>query len=207
MPFDILPRDLSAAFRYAAIDIMGEGNETPGEITFVTTTKRIPANTPMVFNDDKNWTYNEAKTITFGERTIADFDYLNADPTATDAAGNKFIGTYKPKTEFTDANYIMRLNTGDFFRFVAGEDGDEPSYSMKQTEAYLEPNSASGAPVRIYIQEADGSTTAIEFVGAEGVATTSAAEGWYTINGVKLEGEPTTSGTYIFNGKKVFIQK
>ena len=207
LPFDILPRDLSAAFRYAAIDIMGEGNETPGEITFVTTTKRIPANTPMVFNDDKNWTYNEAKTITFGERTIADFDYLNADPTATDAAGNKFIGTYKPKTEFTDANYIMRLNTGDFFRFVAGEDGDEPSYSMKQTEAYLEPNSASGAPVRIYIQEADGSTTAIEFVGAEGVATTSAAEGWYTINGVKLEGEPTTSGTYIFNGKKVFIQK
>ena len=207
LPFEILPRDLSAAFRYAAIDIMGEGNTTEGEVTFVTTTKKIPANTPMVFNDDKNWTYNDAKSITFGERKIADFDYLNADPTATDAAGNKFIGTYKPKTEFTDANYIMRLNTGDFFRFVAGEDGVEPSYSMKQTEAYLEPNSASGAPVRIYIQEADGSTTAIEFVGAEGVATTSAAEGWYTINGVKLEGEPTTTGTYIFNGKKVFIQK
>ncbi len=207
LPFDILPRDLSDAFRYAAIDILSEGNTTPGELTFTTTTHKIAANTPIIFQDDKNWRYDEAKTITFGERTIADFDYLNADPTATDAAGNKFIGTYKPKSEFDASNYIMKLNTGDFFRFVAGADGVAPSYAMKQTEAYLESAAGADAPARIIIEEEDGTTTAIEFVGAEAVTTTSAAEGWYTINGIKLEGEPTTSGTYIFNGKKVFIQK
>jgi hypothetical protein len=202
LPFDILPRDLSAAFRYAAIDLLSESNNTPGEFTFATTTRRITANTPFVFQDDKNWTYADAAGITFGERTIADFDYLNADPTAEDAAGNKIIGTYKPKSEFDASNYIMKLNSGEFFRFVDGA-----SYAMKQTEAYLESATGSDAPARIIIEEADGSTTAIEFVGAEAVTTTSAAEGWYTINGVKLEGEPTTSGTYIFNGKKVFIQK
>ena len=32
------------------------------------------------------------------------------------------------------------------------------------------------------------------------------AEGWYTVNGVKLTSEPTVSGTYIYNGKKVYVK-
>ena len=31
-------------------------------------------------------------------------------------------------------------------------------------------------------------------------------DGWYTIDGIKLEGEPTTKGIYIVNGKKVIIK-
>ena len=45
---------------------------------------------------------------------------------------------------------------------------------------------------------------------ATGVETIEAAhqaqEGWYTINGQKLSGRPTTSGLYIVNGKKVLVK-
>jgi len=213
LPFTAMPREISAAFRYAFIDIIDEANENPANLSLAQTAKRIPANYPFIFQTDKNWRYDGAAgskptDITFGQREIADFDYLNADPTAEDAAGNKFIGTYKPKSDFDASNYIMRENSGEFFRFVAGADGVAPSYAMRQTEAYLEAaNGALGAPTRIIIDNEDGTTTAIEFVGADAIVTSNAAEGWYTINGIKLEGEPTTSGTYIFNGKKVFIQK
>jgi hypothetical protein len=40
----------------------------------------------------------------------------------------------------------------------------------------------------------------------ETVTPQTVQEGWYTINGQKLSGKPTTSGLYIVNGKKVFVK-
>jgi hypothetical protein len=31
-------------------------------------------------------------------------------------------------------------------------------------------------------------------------------EGWYTVNGMKLNAAPTQKGTYIKDGKKVFVK-
>lgn len=47
--------------------------------------------------------------------------------------------------------------------------------------------------------------------GVDGVEETNypaqyGNEGWYTINGQKLSGKPTTSGLYIINGKKVMVK-
>ena len=33
-----------------------------------------------------------------------------------------------------------------------------------------------------------------------------AVDGWYTLNGVKLQGAPTEKGIYINNGKKVVVK-
>lgn len=210
LPFTAMPREISEAFRYAVIDTLNVGNNVENSFSLAIRTRRIDANTPFIIQTDKSWRYNyeeenDPELITFGERKIADFDYLNDVPTAEDAAGNKIIGTYKPKSDFTAANYIMRRNSGAFFRFIAGDDGVEPEYDMIQTEAYLQAAKADG-PVRVFIDEEDGSTTAIEFVDADAEVAAEAAEGWYTVTGVKLDGEPTVSGTYIFNGKKVFFQ-
>ena len=55
-------------------------------------------------------------------------------------------------------------------------------------------------------------TNAKSFNEATGVETidnsqlTIDNDGWYTINGVKLNGKPTEKGIYIFNGRKVVIQ-
>ncbi len=217
LPFTAMPREIVAPFRYGVIDILNPDYADANNFSFAVTTKRVPANTPFIIQTDKNMQYAAMLGVYWDGPDhqgveIADFDYLNKNPEAKDKAGNKFIGTYGPKSDFTAANYIMARSDesglNEFFRFIAGADGVEPSYAMRQTEAYLESAlGASAAPARIYIDEEDGTTTVIEFVGAEGVATTSnAAEGWYTINGVKLTSEPTVSGTYIYNGKKVFFQ-
>ncbi len=212
LPFTAMPREISEAFRYAVIDTLNVGNKVENSFSLAIRTRRIDANTPFIIQTDKSWRYDAApeaeanpELITFGQRKIADFDYLNDVPTAEDAAGNKIIGTYKPKSDFTAANYIMRRNSGAFFRFVPSAEDPNPSYDMIQTEAYLQAAKADG-PVRVFIDEEDGSTTAIEFVDADAEVAAEAAEGWYTVTGVKLDGEPTVSGTYIFNGKKVFFQ-
>jgi hypothetical protein len=206
LPFDAYPRDIVAPFQYGVIDILNIDNDVENNFSLAVTTKKVPANTPFIIQNDKNMRTADMANVKWENVTIDDkLDYVNADPTATDAAGNKFIGTYKPKSDFTAADYIIPENTNEFFRFLAGAGEEDPAYDMKQTEAYLQAATA-GAPARIFIDEEDGSVTAIEFVGAEAVTTTSYAEGWYTINGIKLEGEPTVSGTYIYNGKKVFFQ-
>lgn len=62
--------------------------------------------------------------------------------------------------------------------------------------------SASGSNARILIEEPDGSTTAIN----AGNTDATNAEGWYTIDGVKLNAQPVQKGIYINNGKKVVIK-
>ncbi len=60
--------------------------------------------------------------------------------------------------------------------------------------------------------EYTGGANAKSFDEATGVETidneqsTIDNDGWYTINGVKLNGKPTEKGIYIFNGKKVVVK-
>ena len=72
-------------------------------------------------------------------------------------------------------------------------------------DAYI--TTISGEPAseaRIYIEEADGSVTAISTIAADGEMIP--AQGWYTLNGVKLQSMPTEKGVYINNGKKVVLK-
>ena len=57
-----------------------------------------------------------------------------------------------------------------------------------------------------YFEEMDGTVTAINSADADIIDVKQGAEGWYTLNGVKLDSAPTQKGIYIFNGKKVAVQ-
>ena len=57
----------------------------------------------------------------------------------------------------------------------------------------------------ILIEEPDGNTTAIKALNVD-TMTSYSVDGWYTLNGVKLQGMPTEKGIYINNGKKVVIK-
>ena len=198
LPFNIKVRDISKAFGYAVVDVMDKKNARANSISLAVYVGEVNANQPFVIKVDETHGWTEMAAVTFGQQTIADFNYLENDPTDTDGY-NQFIGTYKPKNEFAVGDYIMRENRGNWQPYEEGK-----TYDMKQTEAYLK-SATAGAPLRIIIEEADGTTTVINDVDAD--AEVAYGEGWYTINGVKLDAEPATSGTYIFNGKKVFIQK
>ena len=90
----------------------------------------------------------------------------------------------------TESIVLGRSTTGETFRGF---------------DAYI--TTISGEPeseARIYIEEADGSTTAISAITADGEMIP--AQGWYTLNGVKLQSMPTEKGVYINNGKKVVLK-
>lgn len=199
LPFDIRVSKLSKALDYAVVDMLDE--TTSGSFNFQTAMANIPANTPFLVQvADNNKGEAQMRSIKIEKQLIK----YAEEAVATDASGDyKFVGSYD-SFKGLESNQLRMKHTSPTVdeKFVRGD----AKSSIRETEAWLEiPADVEFANVRIYIQEPDGSTTAINGVAEEGAEV--AAEGWYTINGVKLEGEPTVSGTYIFNGKKVFIQK
>jgi hypothetical protein len=63
---------------------------------------------------------------------------------------------------------------------------------------------AQGA--RIFVEDFENGTTAIKSLNADEINGLKVAEGWYTIDGIKLQSMPTEKGVYIQNGKKVVIK-
>ncbi len=104
------------------------------------------------------------------------------------------------KTSGDKTNLVLAKTTNGRGFHPLSSDGN-----MGTNKAYLqlptsEFNNIAEASLR-FVFEDDEAT------GIEEVATPIVADGvWYTINGVKLAGEPTEKGIYIFNGKKVAIQ-
>ena len=202
LPFATTVKEISDKFGYAVVETL---DETSSNIHFKIQMGAIEANTPFIVKIYQN---KSLADISFDEpgKTIV----YSADPSVTTNEGNvKFTGSYSGKVGFSGKEYFFSMS----------KDSDPSKYYFGSTEnttfllplgAYIADLSAAEAGTRvIYIDEPDGTTTAIEAVDAEGAADAEVAygEGWYTITGIKLDAEPTTSGTYIFNGKKVFIQK
>jgi hypothetical protein len=56
-------------------------------------------------------------------------------------------------------------------------------------------------------EDLNGGTTAIRSISADEIDKSKAyGEGWYNLNGVKLQGAPTEKGIYIKDGKKVVLK-
>lgn len=131
-------------------------------------------------------------------------------PVASEAATigtNMLVGISSTEGDYVEATEGEYVNL--VLATTAAGRGFHPlskSGKMGNNKAYLHVTSTdfaklpSEAPLRITIEDD-------EATGIEEVATPIVADGvWYTINGVKLAGEPTEKGIYIFNGKKVAIQ-
>ncbi len=82
------------------------------------------------------------------------------------------------------------------------------SWTILPFEAYIDmsqlPNEARN--MTFYVEELDGTVTAINGVTKEVIGTKLNVDGWYTLNGVKLQSAPTEKGIYINNGKKIVIK-
>ena len=206
LPFDATVREISYAFGYAVIDIFQQSNAKTNDVLFILNVGEIKANEPFLIKVDQDIKMSEVEKFYLQNddpekaRTIK----YSANPTLVDAGGNQFVGTYSGK--------IFAADDYDCYYFPVATNSMAPTAEGKYVRplgAYLKmTNRDHEAPVRIIIEEANGTMTVIEGVEAGAQAAEGEfAEGWYTITGVKLDAEPTTSGTYIFNGKKVFIQK
>jgi methionine-rich copper-binding protein CopC len=201
LPFATTPGEISDAFGYAIVDVLNETNAIDNEMHFkVITSGTIPAYTPFLFKP----TSEEA------DHAKANFDevvFKNVDVEAggdknydvADAAGNKFWGTFKETTTFYGAKYWY-MSKG-VWKDAANYTEAKP-VSLKPFRAYCEIVNPAGA--RIVIEEEDGTLTTIDAANFNNEVMT--AEGWYTVDGKKLNAAPTQKGVYIQNGKKVVIK-
>lgn len=95
--------------------------------------------------------------------------------------------------------YILPMRA--YLKFV----GDEKCLANNDTKMITR-SSGSSLPssIAVVLRNADGQVASIGTVSKETGEITF--EGWFTLDGIKLPAEPTESGVYIHNGKKIVVK-
>ena len=196
LPFPTTMTDLVEKFGYCVVNVLDESNMDASKVKFKLAFGDIAANQPFLI---KLGTAISAP-VDFGAKAIT----YAVDPVRTDVAGNKFHGVFKKPTTLTvsdpaDSHYWMMISKDDKFKKVVADQEVTPINCYLETAQVLDAFAPS-----IFVEDMDGSVTAINVVNDD--AMQQKAEGWYNLNGVKLQGVPTEKGVYINNGKKVVIK-
>jgi hypothetical protein len=193
LPFEATIAQISNAFGYAAVDILDESNKKTDEIHFmITTSGSIPAYTPFIVKttDDEGLKKTNFDQVVFHNVNLEASEGENK--AISDAAGNQFIGTFKGETTFWGKKYRY-MSKGAWYNAAAYTESNP--VKIKAFRGYIEMVNASA---RIFIEEPDGTVTAIDAVNFN----KAEAEGMYNLNGVKVN-NANRKGVFIQNGKKV----
>ena len=224
LPFDITVAELSNrlgyannvdAFNYVVVNTLKK-DSPEGKFQFELATGLIEANTPIMVKTIGNITTTDATElatvtgiINFGNKKIKAPAANTVNATMDN--GFKLVGQY--------ANYVLDKDkphsTKALYRFLYGDDDSdfkgigatsENTWTIVPFDCYVDltGNVEAAAYVVFEFEEADGTTTTIKSIEANNSKVN--AEGWYTINGVKLNAAPTEKGIYINNGKKVVLK-
>ena len=198
LPFDISVADLSKALGYAIVNVVKPEATTGDKVKFQLWMDEIPANTPFVVKTTD--AIAKDKVINFGERII---DYDEA-PSKDAGDGNTFHGAYAPVT-INNEKQNLRFCAGTVWPHIE-KAGSE--FIVKPLNAYMEIGGADPArEITFEFEELDGTVTAIKSVA---ISTSDSkaknAEGWYNLQGMKLQSAPTEKGVYIKDGKKYVVK-
>ena len=226
LPFDITVAELSNKlgyadnvddFNYVVVNTIKK-DAADGKFQFQLATGMIDANTPIMVKTVGDITSLPAATtaltglIDFGLKTI------EAPASAVVAAeytnGYKLVGQYAKNVLDKDNTPRRASDNWALYRFLYGNLDDFKGISSTSGNTWtivpfdcyvdLSVDAAKTREVVFEFEEADGSTTVIKSVNANN--SDVKADGWYTLNGVKLQSMPTEKGIYINNGKKIVIK-
>jgi hypothetical protein len=199
LPFDVTVRELSNQLGYAIVNVVDASKTTTGNVQFkLQMAGTIKANTPFVVKTDE--AIADGKELRFSGKTIE-----QGSASVDAGCGYEFVGVYDTKT-LSKADSKLSFLRGNGEKWVFIGESSENTWNLVPMTAYIDLTPATNArEVTFTMQEADGSTTVIRNISAE-TASKLNADGWYTINGVKLEGAPTEKGIYINNGKKIVVK-
>ena len=223
LPFDITVADLSKAFGYAIVNVINpdrtkinaaEGkSEFYGKMTMKGgngSTTVLQANKPIIIKTADP----VVGVVDFGTQNIVapgtEDDALSVD--AGCDGDVQFVGTYKKKTVTKADNAKVWFYVGNYAKWAYIGSTSDNTWDILPFEAYIDFSalSATVEALDFYVEDFDGSTTAIKNINGDNanvdVNGKLNAEGWFTLNGVKLQGAPTQKGIYINNGKKVVIK-
>ena len=211
LPFPVKTTELVSQLKnsgnqsvFAIVNVFDATHSEKGNIKFVMEWSEVHANTPFMIKTAEDV---DLSKVQFTQKYIT---YDETPATEADADGDQFIGTYTKKSIIHDSEnhiYYGWYDSNDQKRWRQPKNN---AHEMQPLEAYLKyaPGSFDGAaPVITFEDIIDGNVTAIKTFTTEGGNNDAKVkEGWYTLNGVKLQGVPTEKGVYINNGKKIVIR-
>lgn len=156
-----------------------------------------------------------------GYGTKGDFIRINEDVTHTvtlppyaEISRLKFEGcTYYTSDKYSDASLIglngAEFNPGDYViaknSTADNPDSFEVALSSPAKESLTFSFTGNRPCVRITLFTANPSTSGIEETVADD--SENADDAWYTLQGLRLDRQPSAPGLYIHNGRKIFIRR
>ena len=192
LPFDVTVEQLCDVFGYSIINTYDAKNSSASHMKFQIEQEGVPANTPFIIKPKK--AYAADKNMTFEDVVVKAPASAKVE---IEVGGNTFVGQYE---EFTivkkDVPNSTYLRAGGWKRAKNSDRVIEPF------DCYITwPEGVEAPSISI---EDEGGVTKIATITTDGRIIE--AEGWYTVNGMKLDAAPTEKGVYIKDGKKVVIK-
>ncbi len=160
--------------------------------------KKIAANTPFLMKTLTNKPEGTAIQVT---------NVKVVDPVETSVKNADEDITFNALYARKDMQTYDRFpnNTADNAEWIKGGIAlDGKQIGLKALAAYVEV--PENVEARIFVEDLENGTTVIKELGVDGTNKAYNIEGWYTLDGIKLQGAPTEKGIYINNGKKVVIK-
>ena len=207
LPFDITPLQLCQAFGcYAVFNVVDAEKTTEKNVAFkLKMSGTITANTPFLVKTENAISGN----ITFtGVKISAPATAYPSVEASDSEKGYTFVGAYKTLAVDKTQSYL-RFLLGNSEKWAYIKSTSEATWNVVPFAAYVnltEANVTAAREVTFTMEEIDGSTTTVRSIDTETPNSMSNAEGWYSINGMKMNAAPTQKGVYIKNGKKVIVK-
>ena len=106
--------------------------------------------------------------------------------------------------EFVRAKVGAKIRpTSCYLEWVEPQTNNAPARALTRSAAATEELPQS---ITVKLISASGETTAIGMLDTKTGEVSFDSEAWYTLDGIRLSGKPSTKGIYINNGKKVVIK-
>ena len=167
---------------------------TGGVVTLQTTT----ANDGLYGGATTDYDWNFYGTYKGKSWAVASNDYGFAAQSGTEAGGAATV----------EAGQFVRFTTGAFIKpmrcYLSYVGTEAPAPARGLTRAAATDNLPQSITVRLVSRS--GETTAIGEIDTKTGKMTFDSEAWYTLDGVRLSGKPSTKGIYINNGRKIVIK-
>ena len=141
----------------------------------------------------------EGTSGSMSDPVFSDVTISSTTPTAVSFTGGSFVGQYSP-FEITAGNIdnIIMLSTGNTLGY------SQNPRPLRCFRCHFEVPTNGGAPaMNSFVMNFGEETTGISLT--PGPSPKGEGSEYYTLDGRKLSGKPTTKGLYIVNGKKVVL--
>ena len=194
--------------RFARVDSDSVENLIPKEEKVKLEMKEIPANEPFLIKVAEDINLQDAD---FAATVI---DKSTPEVGGDDYAGNYFKGVYAATDIQLESGKNMvgfMGHVGEVFKTTTLKNkwySSETTKTINPLEAYLVYATIYSPGVQapmVTVEDYENGTTVIKNLNMDTMKA-YAAEGWYTLDGIKLQSIPTEKGIYINNGKKVVVK-